>query len=157
MKHFIRPAVVGLILLGAAALPLMLAFSALAGSGLPVKATYEGQVTEFKQDSGLLYFAYQSTGTSTLIGLNDCDGWFLMDLDKSDLTGSAIVTAADGDRIFLDYVGGLWNDPMHVKFMGVVVGGDGRFAHSSGTVEVTVGVTPEGELTGQVQGSASLR
>ncbi len=66
-----------------------------------------------------------------------------------DMSGSAVLTAANGDEVRATYTGtstppGQIGEPIYVISTMVIAGGTGRFANASGEAEVKATVTFEG-------------
>jgi hypothetical protein len=152
-----RRRIVGLCLvLVAVALPLVFAFRVIADHPVPVKASYQGNVTSVQEVDGVRHISYEAVGTGTYVGRHTVVGEFLLNLGTGDLFGSMTLTAANGDKVFLTYEGHLSN-PTHASFTADVVGGTGRFANATGTMSAEAAVGAQAAVTGKAYGNIAFK
>ena len=99
---------------------------------------------EFTQDgcgAGLVPLRTHTTGPGTLIGAYSFETEECFDTSTYTFSGSFTITAANGDTLVGDYVGGITGFLDEVTstnaFTATVTNGTGRFAGSTGTLSGT--------------------
>jgi hypothetical protein len=122
----------GLMLSALTLLPL--AHPAMAGDQVPYKAKEVGVVTK---GTFQFPFAHESTaaqGAATHIGRYTLTGDFVVDVRLGTASGLFTLTAAKGDKLFLDMQGsGVPMDPIQTVANFTVTGGTGRFGGATGS------------------------
>ena len=116
---------------------LMLSGSAMAaGTPVPFKGRSSGAVTTVGIDpvAGLVYTHAAGQGQATHLGHFTQTGDTTVDLVTGNARGTWTLTAANGDRLFLEMTAyGI--DPTHGVGTFTVVGGTGRFQGATGSYE----------------------
>jgi hypothetical protein len=122
----------GLMLAALTLLPL--AHPAMAGDQVPYKAEEVGVVTK---GAFQFPFAHESTvaeGEATHLGRYTLTGDFVVDVRSGIATGVFTLTAANGDKLFLDMQGhAVPTDPTKTVANFTVTGGTGRFEGATGS------------------------
>ena len=113
---------------------LPLGHPAMAGDRVPYKGKEVGIVTK---GTFQFPFAHESTaaeGEATHIGHYTMVGDFVVDVRLGTATGLFTLTAANGDKLFLDMQGsGVPTDPTKTVAKFTVTGGTGRFEGATGS------------------------
>ena len=153
-----RPALTGILVLAALALPMQAA----ASDQVPFKAAETGtfQMSGQCEPSGLV-LDVSGTGDATQLGHYTAHYRECFDPATGVVTaGSFTLTAANGDKVFGTYSGQVspTGDPSVIAFEdpGVVTGGTGRFADAGGTLTQSgVANLATGGYTATLSGSLS--
>ena len=134
MKSILRPSVY--LQLTAILLTHALPFSAAAEAQLPFRGSFQGAETG-EVEFPILYVDGSVAGTATHLGRFTMTYNSEVDLTNLAGSGSAELTAANGDRILTDVVGEAapTEDPnvLSIVEIHVITGGTGRFAGASGS------------------------
>jgi hypothetical protein len=143
-------------------LTLALASFAAAEAQVPFKGTLQGQETDLSQGNPPTQILVDGdvTGVATQLGRFTMTYKVTVNLPAATSTGSAELTAANGDIIFTTFVGlGVPTDtPLlnHIVEINTITGGTGRFAGAQGAfvVDRLVDLTTQPAITfGSFQGT----
>lgn len=126
-----------LLMMGLAALTL--SGPASAGKQEPFKGTSSGVVTTvgFDKEAGISYTRVAGEGQSTQLGRFAVTAYLAYTVATGIARGVSMLTAANGDQLFLTMTGrGI--DATHGQGTLTVVGGTGRFQGATGSFEQTI-------------------
>lgn len=139
---------------------------ATAGELVPFHGTDSGTVHVIGQPSPTVFVTQNiSSGEGTLVGAYTLEGTEQLDVSMRQTTGvvtisqgGAVLTAANGDQIFLSYSGQATvgaNGLLTSTFPATVTGGTGRFAGATGTLIFSSVGSLGGQFTETINGEFS--
>jgi hypothetical protein len=134
-----------------------------AGQSVPFKGRSSGTVTPvgFDQAAGILYAHVEGQGQATHLGRFTQTGDAAVDVATGNAGGTWMLTAANGDQLFLDFEAIPTSDSTHGLAAFTIVGGTGRFQGATGSytqtiVFTTTPGTPGSTFTDVLEGTISF-
>jgi hypothetical protein len=128
---------------------LLVAVSALFGAApadaharVPFAGQASGAITGFAAGAGGVAITVVAQGNATHLGLLTREEHILLDPGTGTFTGTIVFTAANGDQLAGDLVGGFVS-PTSASGSYLFTGGTGRFAGASGDADFLL-TTPDG-------------
>ena len=129
------------------------------GSGLPFRGTLESTERVVSENPTSAVRHLDGTGPATHLGRFTLSADFTVQIPSANATGTAIWTAANGDRIFASVAGhgDLVFPIVTIAETHTITGGTGRFADASGTMSIdrTANIVT-GVSSGSLSGTINL-
>ena len=126
-------------IVAAAALALTLAGPVSAGDQVPFRGALVGSATTTPLGGPIVAVQLEATGTATHLGRFSLEAPHIVDQATLTGVGTLVLTAANGDTLTADFVGTarLVEPPIvAITETATVIGGTGRFAGATGTIQV---------------------